>query len=197
MSQFVTSRLNDQLMAKTESTQTEVILLEADVQNQIYHIRGLNVMIDSDLATLYGLETKALNQSVRRNIERFPNDFMFQLTKEEWANLRSQIVTASWGGRRNEPFAFTEHGVLMLSSVLNSQRAIQVNIRIMRIFNQLRTAIMSETDIRLEIEKIKRSLDNQDKNIELVFQYLDELNDKIKRPPLLPDREMVGYKIGE
>lgn len=184
-------------MAKTQSTQTEVILLEADVQNQIYHIRGLNVMIDSDLSTLYGLETKALNQSVRRNIERFPNDFMFQLTKEEWANLRSQIVTASWGGRRNEPFAFTEYGVLMLSSVLNSQRAIQVNIRIMRIFNQLRTAIMSETDIRLEIEKIKRSLDNQDKNIELVFQYLDELNDKIKRPPLLPDREMVGYKIGE
>ncbi|WP_371870700.1 ORF6N domain-containing protein [Parapedobacter pyrenivorans] len=158
---------------------------------------GLNVMIDSDLATLKGLETKVLNQAVRRNIERFPNDFMFQLTKDEWANLRSQFVTASWGGRRNEPFVFTEHWVLMLSSVLNSQRAIQVNIRIMRIFNQLRTAIMSETDIRLEIEKIKRSLDNQDKNIELVFQYLDELNDKIKRPPLLPDREMVGYKIGE
>ncbi|MFB2121316.1 ORF6N domain-containing protein [Parapedobacter sp. 2B3] len=185
-------------MAKTESTQTEVILLEVDVQNQIYHIRGSNVMIDSDLAVLYAVETKQLKRQVRRNIERFPNDFMFELTNEEHRILRSQFGTLKQGEHSKYlPMVFTEQGIAMLSSVLNSQRAIQVNIRIMRIFNQLRTAIMSETDIRLEIEKIKRSLDNQDKNIELVFQYLDELNDKIKRPPLLPDREMVGYKIGQ
>ncbi len=184
-------------MAKPESTHAGVTLIETDVQDQIYNIRNVNVMLDSDLSSLYGLETKVLNQAVRRNIERFPSDFMFQLTTEEWANLRSQFVTASWGGRRNEPNVFTEYGVLMLSSVLNSKRAIQVNIRIMRIFNQLRTAIMSERDIRLEIEKIKRSLENHDKNIELVFHYLDELNDKIQRPPLLPDREMVGYKMGD
>lgn len=183
-------------MAKKKEERNGLTLIETDIQEQIYRIRGYNVMLDSDLASLYDIETKVLNQSVRRNIDRFPEDFMFQLTDDEWGNLRSQIVTASWGGRRNTPYVFTEHGVLMLSSVLNSKRAIQVNIRIMRIFNQLRTAIMSETDIRLEIERIKRSLDNHDKNIELVFQYLDELNDKIKHPPLLPDRERVGYKIG-
>ncbi len=155
-------------------------------------------MLDSDLAELYGVETRVLNQAVSRNLDRFPEDFMFQLDTHEWESLISQIVISKKGrgGRRKIPYVFTEHGVLMLSSVLNSQRAIQVNIRIMRIFNQLRTAIMSERDIRLEIEKIKRSLDNHDKNIELVFHYLDELNEKVKRPPLLPDRKMVGYKIG-
>ncbi len=191
-------------MTKTQTKDKEVVLLETDVQDKIYLIRGLSIMLDSDLAELYGVETRVLNQAVSRNLDRFPEDFMFQLTKDEWANLKSQFVMSSWGGRRREPFAFTEHGVLMLSSVLNSQRAIQVNIRIMRVFNQIRNALIGTTDIRLEIAEIKNVLakqgkrqNDQDKNIELVFQYLDELNDKIKRPPLLPDREMVGYKIGE
>jgi len=112
-------------MARNLTPNKEIVLLETDVQDKIYLIRERSIMLDSDLASLYNVSTKVLNQAVRRNIERFPEDFMFQLTKEEWINLRSQIVTASWGGRRNEPFAFTEHGVLMLSGVLNSQRAIQ------------------------------------------------------------------------
>lgn len=131
---------------------------------------------------------------------------MFQLEAQEWESLISQIVISKKGrgSRRKLPYVFTEHGVLMLSSVLNSQRAIQVNIRIMRVFNQIRTALIGTTDIRLEIAEIKNAIakhgkrqDDQDKNVELVFQYLDELNDKIKRPPLLPDRERVGYKIGK
>jgi hypothetical protein len=131
---------------------------------------------------------------------------MFQLTADEWQSLTSQTVTSKQGrgGRRKAPNVFTEHGVLMLSSVLNSQRAIQVNIRIMRVFNQIRNTIIGATDIRLEISEIKNVLarqgkrqDDQDKNVELVFQYLEELNDKINHPPLSPDRERVGYKIGE
>lgn len=193
-------------MAKDQSKDKELIVIETDVQDKIYFVRGFSVMLDSDLAELYGVETRVLNQAVSRNLDRFPEDFMFQLTAHEWESLISQIVISKQGrgGRRKIPYVFTEHGVLMLSSVLNSSRAIQVNIRIMRVFNQIRTIIMGTTDIRLEISEIKNVLskqgkrqDDQDKNIELVFQYLDELNEKIKNPPLLPDRERVGYKIGE
>lgn len=185
-------------MPETKPAQTEIILLETDVHNQIYNIRGTNIMLDRDLAELYAVDTKQLKRQVRRNIDRFPEDFMFELTNGEYRILRSQFGTLKQGEHsKYSPMVFTEQGVAMLSSVLNSKRAIQVNILMMRIFNQLRTAIMSETDIRLEIERIKRSLGNHDKNIELVFQYLDELNEKIKNPPLLPDRERVGYKIGE
>lgn len=176
-------------MAKTQPKDKELILLETDVQDKIYLIRGCSVMLDSDLAELYGVETRVLNQAVSRNLDRFPGDFMFQLSKDEWANLKSQFVISSWGGRRKEPFVFTEHGVLMLSSVLNSQRAIQVNIRIMRVFNQIRTAIMGTTDIRLEIaeikhavEKISKKQDGQDKNIELIFGYIDRLQENVERP---------------
>ncbi|SEL94013.1 ORF6N domain-containing protein [Parapedobacter koreensis] len=166
--------------------------------NKIYLIRGQKVMIDNDLAELYGVETKQLKRQVRRNMERFPEDFMFELSDGEYHVLRSQIGTLKQGGHsKYPPMAFTEQGVAMLSSVLNSTQAIAVNIQIMRIFTKIRQILMDNTDIRLEIEKIKRSLDNHDKNIGLVFQYLDELNDKIARPPLLPDRERVGFKIGE
>jgi hypothetical protein len=99
------------------------------VINKIYHIRSQKVMLDSDLAELYGVETRVLNQAINRNNDRFPEDFMFRLTETEWENLKSQFVISSWGGRRTLPYVFTEHGVLMLSNVLNSKRAIQVNIR--------------------------------------------------------------------
>ncbi len=124
---------------------------------------------------------------------------MFELTKEEWEPLRSQIVTLKKRGTHSKylPLVFGEAGVAMLSSVLKSERAIQVNIKIMQIFIRLRKMLTDNTSIHLEIEKIKRKLDNQDKNIELVFHYLDELNEKVKRPALLPEREMMGYKIGE
>lgn len=148
-------------------------------------------MFDSDLAELYGVGTRVLNQAVKRNIERFPEDFMFQLNDIEFNNLISQFVTSSWGGRRKLPFAFTEHGVLMLSSVLNNAKAIQVNIQIMRIFSKLRQSLSDNKDLRIEIEQIKKKVDNYSKNIELVFHYLDELVEKKENPPA---RKEIGYK---
>jgi len=166
------------------------IIPENILVNKIYEIRSHNVMLDSDLAELYGVETKVLNQSIRRNLERFPEDFMFQLTESEWESLRSQIVTSKTGrgGRTYLPNVFTEHGVLMLSSVLKSQQAIQVNIQIVRIFTRLRQWLTENGELKYEIEDIKRKLNNQDKNIELVFGYLDKLMDKKIGP-----RKRIGY----
>ena len=170
--------------------QTLSIIPEDILLNKIYEIRGHKVMLDSDLAELYGVETRTLNQAIKRNIERFPEDFMFQLTKEEWSSLISQIVTSKKGrgGTRKLPFAFTEHGVLMLSSVLNSQQAIQVNIQIVRIFTRLRNLLIEHTELQLDIADIKEHLQNHDKNIELVFSYLDKLIDKKIGP-----RKRIGF----
>ncbi|MGN6641208.1 MAG: ORF6N domain-containing protein, partial [Mucilaginibacter sp.] len=138
--------------------------------------RGKKVMLDSDLARLYEIETKQLKRQVRRNIERFPEDFMFELTTEECLVSRSQIGTLKQGENiKYAPMAFIEQGVAMLSSVLNSKRAIMVNIQIMRTFTKIRQMLANNTELRLEIEKIKNKLDNQDKNMEVVFRYLDEL----------------------
>ncbi|NII85975.1 MULTISPECIES: ORF6N domain-containing protein [unclassified Pedobacter] len=158
------------------------------VVNKIYELRGLKVMLDSDLAELYGVETKRLNEQVGRNPDRFPKDFMFQLTDDEWLNLKSQFATSSWGGRRKLPYVFTEHGILMLSSVLNSKQAIQVNIQIVKIFSRIRQFIFDNGELKLEIEEIKKTLNNHDKNIELVFTYLDRLIDKKIGP-----RKRIGY----
>jgi len=160
------------------------------VVDKIYNIRGQKVMLDSDLALLYGIQTKALNQAVSRNFERFPADFMFQLTKTEFENLKSQFVTSSWGGRRTLPYAFTEHGVLMLSSVLNSKKAIQVNIQIMRIFNYFRKMLSDNANIVMKLEKLKKSIRNQDQNIEVIFKYLDELSEKENTSK---SRKRIGY----
>ncbi|MDQ8003824.1 MAG: ORF6N domain-containing protein [Pedobacter sp.] len=159
------------------------------VVNKIYEIRNQKVMLDSDLAELYGVETKRLNEQIRRNLDRFSEDFMFQLTDDEWQNLKSQIATSSWGGRRKLPFVFTEHGVLMLSSILNSPQAVQVNIQIVRIFTRLRNLLSEHTELKLEIANIKKHLQNHDKNIELVFSYLDKLIDKQAEP-----RKQIGFK---
>lgn len=126
-------------------------------------------MLDQDLALLYGVETKRLNEQAKRNQSRFPLDFMFQLTEIEFQNLKSQIATSSWGGTRKLPFAFTEHGVLMLSSVLKSDKAIQTNIQIMRIFTKVRQMLLDTTEIKIDILQIQKKLENHDKNIELVF----------------------------
>ena len=170
------------------------IIPDEIVINKIYYIREQKVMLDSDLAELYGVETKVLNQAVNRNIDRFPEDFMFRLSGMEWENLKSQIVTSSWGGRRTLPYVFTEHGVLMLSSVLNSKRAIQVNIQVMRIFTRIRQTLASNTNLRLEIAEIKKTVHNQNQNIEVVFQYLDELMEKRDNPP---PRKRIGFMSDE
>jgi len=163
---------------------------DESVINKIYHIREQKVMLDSDLAELYGVETRVLNQAINRNIDRFPPDFMFQLNEGEWSNLKSQFVISSWGGRRKLPFVFTEHGVLMLSSVLNSARAIQVNIQVMRIFTRFRKSLSDNGELRAEIAEIRKKLDNNTQNIELVFQYLDELAEKKEETK---SRKRIGY----
>jgi len=145
------------------------------VISKIYLIREHKVMLDDDLAELYQVQTRRLNEQVKRNIDRFPQDFMFQLDEKEWENLKSQNATSSWGGRRKLPYAFTEHGVLMLSSVLNSDRAIQVNIQIMRIYSKLRAMLMTNKDILLKLEKLEGRVINHDHDIRVVFGYLKEL----------------------
>jgi hypothetical protein len=164
---------------------------EETISNKIYFIRNQKVMLDRDLALLYGIETRVLKQAVKRNISRFPEDFMFELTPIEFNNLKSQIVISSWGGTRKLPSAFTEHGVLMLSSVLNSDKAIQTNIQIMRIFTKVRQMLLDTTEIKLDIVQIQKKLENHDKNIALVFSYLDEMTEKeeSKKP-----RTKIGYK---
>jgi hypothetical protein len=145
-------------------------------------------MLDSHLAELYQVETKQLKRQVRRNLERFPEDFMFELTKNEYENLSSQFGTSSWGGSRYLPLVFTEQGVAMLSIVLNSDSVIAVNIRI---FKKMRALLADNLNLRLEIEEIKKKVTNQSKNIELVFSYLDELIDKKENKI---ERTKIGYK---
>lgn len=171
-----------------------IIITEENVINKIYLIRNKKVMIDRDLAEMYGIETRSLNQSVKRNQKRFPGDFMFQLTMQEFEDWKSQNVMTNREkmGLRKPPNAFTEQGVAMLSSVLNSEIAIEVNIQIIRIFTHIREVLADQIELRLEIEAIRRKVDNHGKNIEIVFQYLDELLEKNEKPR--PPRKRIGYK---
>ncbi|MBL0717363.1 MAG: ORF6N domain-containing protein [Desulfosarcina sp.] len=152
---------------------SEIISIEA-VANQIFFIRGVKVMLDRDLATLYGIETKVFKQAVRRNIKRFPSDFMFELTKEELKNWRSQFVTSNSikMGLRHLPMAFTEQGVAMLSGILNSDRAIAVNIQTMRTFTKFRHMISDNEDLKREFDELRGQTDER---FQIVFETLDQL----------------------
>lgn len=172
----------------------EISVADEFVLSKIYLLRGHKIMLDSDLAGLYGVETKRLKEQVKRNITRFPSDFMFQLTLKEFEILRSQIATSSWGGARHLPMAFTEQGVAMLSSVLNSEKAIEVNIIIIRVFTKIRQTIMDVAQLRLAFEEIKKKTENNTKNIEVVFQYLDELLEKNKKSVT---RQKIGYRVSK
>ena len=168
------------------------IITEELVIQKIYVIRGQKVMIDNDLAKLYGTETKRLKESVRRNIERFPPDFMFVLTTEESVSLRTQIASLKTS-RGQHPkylrYAFTEQGVAMLSSVLNSPIAINVNIQIIRVFTKMREILMTSKDILIQLEKIEKKLTKHDEDIVLIFQYMK----KLLNPPQ-PPRERIGFR---
>lgn len=164
------------------------------VLNKIYVIRNQKVMLDKDLAELYEVSTSYLNKAVQRNLKRFPVDFMFQLKETESKNLMFQIGTSSWGGTRKLPYVFTEQGVAMLSGLLNSDRAINVNIQIMRIFTRMRQMLSDNTEFRIEIENIRKKVDNQEKNMEIVFQYLDELVEKKEMPK---QRKTIGFKLAK
>lgn len=165
------------------------------VVSKIYLIRGQKVMLDRDLAKLYNVETKQLKRQVNRNIERFPKDFMFELSEDEFQKWRSQFGTSNSSekmGLRYAPYAFTEQGVAMLSSVLNSKKAIEVNIEIIRAFTRIRQVLTENTELRLAIEKLEKKTNNNTKNIEVVFQYLDEL---IEKKDNSKPRKSIGYKI--
>jgi len=158
------------------------------ITRHIYLIRGNKVMLSPDLADLYQVETRALVQAVKRNIDRFPPDFMFQLTSEEYSNLKSQIVISSWGGpRRATPYAFTELGVAMLSSVLSSRRAIQMNIAIMRAFVQIRQLAVSHKDLADKIAAMEKKYDSQ---FAVVFKAIKQL----LTPPQTPKRR-IGFVV--
>lgn len=169
----------------------EITITEESVISKIYIIRDQKVILDKDLAELYNVTTGNLNKAVGRNIKRFPEDFMFELTKEEFDNLKSQFETSNWGGTRKMPKAFTEQGVAMLSGVLHSDRAIMVNIQIMRAYSKMREMLTDNLSLKLEIEEIKKKLTNHSKNIDLVFNYLDELVDKKENEK---PRKQIGYK---
>jgi phage regulator Rha-like protein len=163
------------------------------VINKIHIIRGQKVMLDKDLAELYGVETKRLKEQVKRNIERFPSHYMFELSKEETEISRSQFATLKQGENiKYLPYAFTEHGILMLSAVLKSQKAISISIQIIDVFVKLRKAILDNNEILIALSKLDRRTDNNTKNIEIVFRYLDELIDKQKTTK---PRPKIGYKI--
>ena len=177
------------IKSMTEKSQT-IVPVEL-IEKKIYLIRGHKVMFDKDLAELYGVKTKVLLQSVRRNITRFPSDFMFQLTKEEFDNLRSQIVTSSsWGGRRYLPYAFTEQGVAMLSSVLRSERAIQVNIAIMWAFVKLRQILSTHKELAYKLTELERKIERDDEEIKAIFDAIRQLMTPIEEP-----RKRIGFHV--
>ncbi|HVZ98646.1 MAG TPA: ORF6N domain-containing protein [Chitinophagaceae bacterium] len=196
------------------------------IQNRIYDIRGERVMLDFDLAALYEVETRVLNQAVKRNIKRFPKDFMFQLTKKEWNGLRSQIVTSSfqstenkgnkrlqtvtleqpanflisqtvtssWGGTRKIPYAFTEQGVAMLSGLLNSDKAINMNIAIMRAFVEVRKILIQQSDIKEQIKELKEKLGEHDVQLNQIYDALENLLDEKASQRKWDERKRIGFK---
>lgn len=159
---------------------TELITVPDErILNRIFIIRGKKVMLDRDLAELYGVATRRLNEQVRRNRKRFPEDFMLQLTKKEFDNLKSHFATSRWGGTRKLPHVFTEQGVAMLSSVLNSERAIQVNIQIMRAFTKMRELLATHKELRQKIEQMEKKYDKQ---FRIVFEAIQQLLTEEKKP---------------
>ena len=156
------------------------------IERKIFLIRGRRVMLDRDLAELYGVETRDLNKAVKRNIDRLPEDFMFQLTNEEFGNLKFHFGTSSWGGTRKLPYAFTENGVAMLSSVLNSKLAIHVNIQIMRTFTRLREILLTHKDLARKLADMEKKYDSQFK---VVFDAIRQL-----MKPDEPKKKPIGFR---
>lgn len=153
----------------------KTLVAVANIESKILLIRGQKVMLDADLAELYGVETRRLNEQVGRNIERFPVDFMFQLTAEEFANLKSQFATSSWGGRRKLPYAFTEHGAIMAASVLNSQRAIEISVHVVRAFVHLRDLISGNKELSAKLDQLERKVAGHDRAIAELINAIRQL----------------------
>jgi hypothetical protein len=174
----------------------KTMIPEETVISKIYLIRGKKVMLDRDLAGLYNVETRILNQAVRRNKKRFPEDFMFQLSQDEIENWKSQIVISNREkmGLRKPPLAFTEQGVAMLSSVLNSDQAIMVNIQIIRVFTKMRKLLQTHKEILQKLEEIEKKDIEQDKKIMLIFEYLKQFEQSKKQELQQTNRRRIGFK---
>ncbi|MGC4034373.1 MAG: ORF6N domain-containing protein [Chitinophagaceae bacterium] len=184
------------------------------IQNKIFEIRGQRVMLDFDLAELYEIETKVFNQAVKRNIKRFPEDFMFRLTTKEWSILRSQFVTSrlqevenqkdislglqtatlKHGGSRYAPYAFTEQGVAMLSGILNSDKAINMNIAIMRAFVEIRKIVLQQSDLKEQLKQIKEKLGEHDVQLNQIYDAMENLLDEKATQRKWDDRDRIGFK---
>lgn len=176
---------------RTKSIKINDVIPQELIENKILFIRGRKVMIDRDLSILYRVETRVLNQAVKRNLKRFPEDFMFQLTDGEMKNWKSHIVMTNKEkmGLRRKPYAFTENGVAMLSSILNSERAIEVNIQIMRTFTKLREMLLTHRDLRQKIEEMEKKYDYQFK---VVFDTIKQLLEPVKKP-----KRQIGFLASE
>jgi hypothetical protein len=188
----------------SQSSAKPPVISDELVMRKIHTIRGLKVMLDRDLAELYGVPTKALKQAVRRNMERFPEDFMFEMNPEELEQWRSQIVTSNPGdkmGLRYPPFCFTEHGVLMLSSVLNSAAAIAVNIQVIRVFTKMRELLVNHKDLLLALEKLRGTVSHNSRDIKVIFNILKRMQEEERNRSLLAQvarkRPPIGFKKGK
>ncbi|MFC1644034.1 ORF6N domain-containing protein [Candidatus Omnitrophota bacterium] len=177
-------------MAKKKKSEATGLIPREAIESKILLIGGKKVMLDKDLAELYKVDTRQLTRQVRRNIERFPDDFMFLLTRKELMSLKCQFGTSSWGGTRKVPYAFTEHGILMLSSVLNSKRAVQVNIAIMRVFVKLKEMLSTHKELMYKLAELERKIEKHDEEICSIFEAIRQL---MEPPPEKP-RRMIGFK---
>jgi len=184
LSQFVISYFKEKFIGM----QLQVI------QNLIYEIRGQNVMLDMDIAELYGVETRVLNQAVKRNKDRFPKDFMFQLSQKEVTDLKSQFVTSSWGGRRTLPYVFTEHGVTMLASILKSKKAIQMNIAIVRAFIELKQFVLNYRELADQIKDLKAITGSHTQQLNKIYEALENMLDEKTVEKKWEERERIGFK---
>jgi len=173
-----------------EEHMKDYLVQEEIIEQKIFMIRGHKVILDRYLAMLYGVSVKRLNEQVKRNLKRFPNDFMLLLTGKEVMNLRSQFATSSWGGRRYSPYAFTEQGVSMLSGILNSERAIQVNIAIMRAFVKLRQILSMNKELAYKLNELERKTEKHDTEIQAIFEAIRQL----MAPLSLKNRPQIGFK---
>ncbi|MBI5006102.1 MAG: ORF6N domain-containing protein [Nitrosomonadales bacterium] len=160
-----------------------------NIESKILLIRGQKAMLDADLAELYGVETKTLNRAIKRNIERFPTDFMFQLTTDEFTNLKYQFGTSSWGGRRTVPFAFTEHGAIMAASVLNSQRAIEISVHVVRAFVHLRDLVSNNKELSVKLDQLERKVAGHDRAIAELINAIRQL----MAPSAANNKRPIGF----
>lgn len=190
----------------SKSTKQTPEISDELVVSRIHTVRGHKVMLDRDLAELYGVETKRLKETVRRNKERFPEDFMFEMNQEEFEQWRSQIATSNPGdkmGLRYAPFCFTEHGVLMLSSVLNSAAAIAVNIQVIRVFTKMRELLANHKDVLLALEKLRGTVSHNSRDIKAIFNHLKKMQEEERNRLLLAQiakakpNPVVGFKSGK